>query len=479
MASPIVNSTNSSEASIVPDSVSDYLPESIFRAYDIRGIVNEQLSAEGVRLIGQAVGSEALAQGISTLMLAFDGRLSSPELSEALKAGISASGCNVVVLGLAPTPLLYFATHTTEFNSGVMLTASHNPANYNGLKIVFNRTCLADNQIANIRKRILDGQLMEGAGFVDTLDVSALYIETVSKNIQLAKPLRIVVDCGNAVPAVIAPELFQTLGCEVESLYCELDGSFPNHHPDPTVADNLEALAQAVKAKNADVGIAFDGDGDRLGIVTNKGNAIEADRLLMLLVQSIADQYQGECVVFDVKCSAKLPKLIADSGMKAVMHRSGHSFMKQKMNETNAPIGGEYAAHIFIKDRWFGFDDGIYTAARVLEVLSRSDHSSDKLFANFAPTISTPEIKVAIEEERKFHVMDRILDLADFQDANMLTFDGLRVEFEDGWGLVRASNTSPALLLRFEADSEQSLSQIKSRFKALIQSADNSLVLNL
>ncbi len=472
-------SISSAEAQIVPETSGEYLPESIFRAYDIRGIVNEQISAEGIRLIGQAVGSEALAQGINVLLLAYDGRLSSPELSEALKTGISSSGCNVIVLGLVPTPLLYFATHTTEYCSGVMLTASHNPANYNGLKIVFNKTCLADNQIASIRQRILNDELVDGAGTVSSLDVSALYIETVCKKIQLARPLRIVIDCGNAVPAVIAPKLFEALGCEVKSLYCELDGRFPNHHPDPTITDNLEALANTVKAEAADLGIAFDGDGDRLGIVTNMGNAIEADRLLMLLVQSIADRYQGESVVFDVKCSAKLPQLISDSGMKAVMHRSGHSFMKQKMNETNAPIGGEFAAHIFIKDRWFGFDDGIYTAARVLEILSLSDHSCEKLFASFAPTISTPEIKVAIEEEKKFGVMDRILELADFPDAKILTFDGLRVEFADGWGLVRASNTSPALLMRFEADSKQSLAQIQSRFKALIQAADNSLVLNL
>lgn len=479
MASLSETSANSSEASVVPKSIGKYLPESIFRAYDIRGIVDEQLSVEGVGLIGQAVGSEALAQGISTLLLAYDGRLSSPELSEALKTGIMNSGCNVVVIGLLPTPLLYFATHTTEYNSGVMLTASHNPANYNGLKIVFNKTCLADNQIANIRQRIINGELMEGAGTLNSLDVSALYIETICKSIQLAKPLRIVIDCGNAVPAVVAPKLFEALGCEVKSLYCELDGRFPNHHPDPTITDNLKALANTVEAEAADLGIAFDGDGDRLGVITNKGNAIEADRLLMLLVQSIADRYQGESVVFDVKCSAKLPQLISDSGMKAVMHRSGHSFMKQKMSEMNAPIGGEFAAHIFIQDRWYGFDDGIYTAARVLEILSLSDHSSEELFASFAPTISTPEIKVSIAEERKFSVMDRILELADFPDAKILSIDGLRVEFPDGWGLVRASNTSPALLLRFEADSEQGLSQIKSRFKALIQAADNSLVLNL
>ena len=382
------------------------------------------------------------------------------------------------MIGLVPTPLLYFATHTTDFNSGVMLTASHNPANYNGLKIVFNRTCLADNQIAAIRQRILDGRLSVGRGSVSELDVRDSYIEYVGNNITLAKPLRVVVDCGNAVPGEIAPRLFAALGCDVVALFCELDGNFPNHHPDPTIASNLAQLAEKVVSENADLGIAFDGDGDRVGIVTELGGCIDADKLLMLLVQSIADLYPGEAAVFDVKCSASLPKLISSLGMKPVMHRSGHSFMKQKMQETNAPLGGEFAAHIFIKDRWFGFDDGIYTAARVVEVLSQSDKTCSENFSAFEHTISTDEIKLTVDETEKFALMRKIADCADFDDAKLITLDGIRAEFEDGWGLVRASNTSPALLLRFEAQSEKSLQRIKDRFKALIGKADNSLVLN-
>lgn len=454
------------------------LPESIFRAYDIRGIYQDQLNIDSIRLIGQAVGSEALDQGIDSLLLAFDGRLSSSELSKALICGLANSGCNVVVLGLVPTPLLYFATHTTEFDSGVMLTASHNPANYNGLKIVFNKTCLADNQIAAVRQRILDGRLAEGNGTVSEMDIRDTYIQQLSNNVNLARPLKVVVDCGNAVPAVVAPRLFEALGCEVISLFCGLDGHFPNHHPDPTIVSNLEQLAKMVVAERADLGVAFDGDGDRLGIVTEQGTSVDADKLLMLLVQSMADRYPGEAVVFDVKCNVSLPELVSELGMQPIMHRSGHSFMKQKMQETNAPIGGEFAAHIFIKDRWFGFDDGIYTAARIAEVLSQSDKSCAEIFSAFQSTIGTAEIKLAVDEQKKFALMHKIEDLADFKDAKLITLDGVRAEFADGWGLVRASNTSPALLLRFEAQSEKSLERIKNRFKALISKADNSLVLN-
>ncbi len=454
------------------------VPAAVFRAYDIRGVAFEQLDEASVRLISQAIGSEARAQGISTLYVGFDGRLSSPILSSALIAGLQDAGCSVVSLGLIPTPLLYFATHTTEIQSGVMLTASHNPANYNGLKIVFNKDCLADDQIQNIRERIVNSDLTSGSGDLQQKEIAAQYIEDICKRIELAKPLKLVLDCGNAVPATMAPELFQRLGCEVISLYCEIDGNFPNHHPDPTISENLQDLANAVKDSKADLGIAFDGDGDRLGVVTNLGEEVNADKMLMLLTESLAQNYQDEAIVFDVKCSQSLQKLIVDSGMQAVMHRSGHSFMKQKMKETNAPLGGEYAAHIFLKDRWFGFDDGFYAAARIVEILSQRQQSSAEIFARFQVPFSTPELRLVVPEEQKFDLMQRILALADFPDAECITLDGLRVEFENGWGLVRASNTSPALLLRFEAETEEMLERIKSRFKALINAADNSIEFN-
>ena len=454
---------------------SELIPASIFRAYDIRGIADQQLTTQSVKRIGQAIGSEALDQDIATLLVGYDGRLSSPSLSIALIEGIRSSGCNVVSIGLVPTPLLYFATFTTDYTSGVMLTASHNPANYNGLKIVFNQTSLADNQIQTIRTRIENDQLRTGSGGFTELEVDRSYIDDVCSRIQLSRPLKIVIDCGNAVPGKIAPTLLQELGCNVHPIFCEIDGSFPNHHPDPTVPESLTVLASTVLEKNADIGIALDGDGDRVGIVTNRGNFVDADRLLMVLVQSILPNYSGRTVVFDVKCSSKLVTLVEQFGGSPVMHRSGHSFMKQKMQETNAILGGEFAAHIFIKDNWFGFDDGLYVAARLLKIISESATSSDEIFNQYVTGFSTPEIKVEVREERKFSLMDRLLELANFPAAKLITLDGLRVEYPDGWGLVRASNTSPALLLRFEADSEEKMIEIQTQFRSLILSADKNL----
>lgn len=451
------------------------IPACIFRAYDIRGIAEQQLTTQSVKRIGQAIGSEALDQNIASLLVGYDGRLSSPSLSIALIEGIQSSGCNVVSIGLVPTPLLYFATHTTDYSSGVMLTASHNPANYNGLKIVFNQTSLADNQIQTIRTRIENDQLRTGSGGFSELEVDRRYVDDICSRIKLNKPLKIVIDCGNAVPGKIAPTLFQELGCDVHPIFCEIDGSFPNHHPDPTVPENLTILASTVLEKKADIGIALDGDGDRVGLITNRGKFVDADRMLMLLVQSILPNYAGRTVVFDVKCSSKLGALVEKFGGHPVMHRSGHSFMKQKMQETDAILGGEFAAHIFIKDDWFGFDDGLYVAARLLKIISESWQSSDKIFEPFFTGVCTPEIKVEVPEERKFSLMDRLLELANFPTAKLITLDGLRVEYTDGWGLVRASNTSPALLLRFEADTQKRMNEIQEQFKALILSADKNL----
>jgi phosphomannomutase/phosphoglucomutase len=454
------------------------IPASIFRAYDIRGIVGTQLNNNSVKKIGQSIGSEALEQGINTLLVGYDGRLSSPDLSVSLIGGIRDSGCNVVSLGLVPTPLLYFATHTSKYSSGVMLTASHNPANYNGLKIVFNQTSLADNQIQTIRSRIEKNQLLSGQGGYEELEINANYIESVKSKIKLKRPLKVVVDCGNAVPGKIAPALFSALECDVEAIFCDLDGNFPNHHPDPTVPENLDLLAEAVLKKNADIGIALDGDGDRVGFISNQGAFINADQILMLLITSIMPNYPGRAVIFDVKCSNQLRDLISQYGGNPIMHKSGHSFMKQKMHETNAILGGEYAAHIFIQDDWFGFDDGLYVAARILQLLSESNESSHQLFTQFVTGISTAEIKLSISETQKFKTMERILELAAFPKANVITLDGLRVEYNDGWGLVRASNTSPALLLRFEADTEARLVEIQNEFKALIHNADKSIEIN-
>lgn len=451
------------------------IPASIFRAYDIRGIAEQQLTSNSVRRIGQAIGSEALEKSIDSLLVGYDGRLSSPTLSVALIEGIRASGCNVVSIGLVPTPLLYFATHTTGIDSGVMLTASHNPANYNGLKIVFNQTSLAQNQIQLIRSRIETDQFRTGEGSFEEITIDRAYVDYISNRIQLNKPLKVVVDCGNAVPGKIAPALFTALGCEVTPLFCDIDGNFPNHHPDPTLPGNMTALAAAVLEKNADVGIGLDGDGDRVGLITNQGKFVDADRIIMLLVQSIVPNYPGRAVVYDVKCSSKLGSLATELGATPVMHRSGHSFMKQKMHELDAILGGEFAAHIFIRDDWFGFDDGLYVAARLLQIIDASDLPADEIFDQFVTGICTSEIKIEVAEERKFPLMERLLELASFPSARIITIDGLRAEYVDGWGLLRASNTSPALLLRFEADTDQRLQEIQAEFRSLIRSADKNV----
>lgn len=454
------------------------LPASIFRAYDIRGIAGSELSSDNVRLIAKAIASEALSLGIDTLFVGFDGRVSSPELSPVLIEGIISTGCNVINLGLIPSPVLYYATHTHACGSGVMLTASHNPADYNGLKMVFKRECLAENQIQKIRTRAESEIFANGKGKCEHLDIKATYIDDIGSKINLAKPMRIVVDCGNAVPGVVAPDLFEKLGCEVFPLFCEVDGRFPNHHPDPTVSKNLTHLCQKVVETNADLGIAFDGDGDRVAVVTNRGEIISTDKLLMLLIKSIAPLYPKQAIIFDVKCSRAIAELATELGAVPIMHRSGHSLMKQKMIETGAPLGGEFAAHIFIKDRWYGFDDGLYVAARAVEILSELSHSASEEFKSIVTPLSTPEIKVEVDESAKFDLIESMKLIADFPSATIIDLDGLRIEFDYGWGLIRASNTSSALLLRFEAQTTAQIDDLKSQFKALIHCADKTLQLD-
>ncbi len=454
-------------------------PRAIFRAYDIRGVVEQQLNADNIRLIGQSIGSEALDAGISDLLVARDGRLSSPALSQALIAGLRNSGVNVVDLGMVPTPLMQFAAHTTALDSGVMLTASHNPAHYNGLKVIFRRAPLAERQIAAIRTRIKKQTLRRGHGSYETLEIRRRYVNEVQQRVRLLRPLKIVIDCGNAVAAGVAPDLFRVLGCDVIELFCEIDGGFPNHEPDPTRSENLAALQSAVINEKADLGLAIDGDGDRVGLVTDQGNIIPADRLLMLLIESIADQYPGATIVYDVKCSRELGNLIEKLGLQPAMHKSGHSLMRQKIEQTAAPLGGEFSAHIFFKDRWFGFDDGMYAGARILELLTRHAGSCDEKFRTFPQSFATEEIRLEVCEQDKFSLMEKILEAAQGMTGNKLLVDGLRLEFDDGWGLVRASNTSATLLFRFEAVTEQALQRIQSEFKALIQRADNSIELNI
>jgi len=461
------------------------IPAGIFRAYDIRGIADTELTPHNIGIIGRGIGQMALAQGINQLYLARDTRLSSPRLAQALRSGLLASGCHVIDLGTVPTPLLYFATHSTDCDSGVMLTASHNPGEYNGIKIVLRRTCLTPEQIQGLLHRCQslstepDPASTTIAGSCRNHDIVADYIETVRQNIQLQRPLRVVVDCGNAVPGLVAPALMQALGCEVTPLYCDPDGRFPNHHPDPTVSDNLSSLIEHIRLTGADLGIALDGDGDRVVVVSNSGVIIDTDRLLMFFVRDIVPRNKRKNVVFDVKCSKLLIDEIKQCGGIPIMSRSGHSFMKHRMQETNAAIGGEFSAHVFIRDRWYGYDDGLYVAARFMELLAASNGSVDDMLATLPVSVITPELRIPVAEAYKFALMERLLVLVRepgvLPNASINNLDGVRADFADGWGLVRASNTTPALLLRFEASSEQALAGIQQQFRELLARADRAL----
>lgn len=451
------------------------LPEAIFRAYDIRGIVGRDLNQINIELIGKSLATLALEVGETTLLFGADGRLSSPALRDALLRGVLSTGCNVIDLGTVPTPLLYFAAYTSEWSSGIMLTASHNPSDYNGIKIIRRRSCLTAEQIQQIRQRAGEGSFRNGHGQISSQDFISPYIERVRQGITLQRQLKVVVDCANAVPGLIAPALLNAIGCDVVPLYCELDGSFPNHHPDPTIATNLQDLIEAVGAHKADLGIALDGDGDRVVMVTNAGTIIDTDRLLMLLTKDIAPLYTNPSVVFDVKCSTLLIDVIKNCGGEPVMSRSGHSFMKQTMQETGAVVGAEFSAHVFIKDRWFGYDDGLYVAARFLELLGKQAESAEALYCALPLSVVTPELRIEVSDDNKFQLMDRILKQASFPQGTISILDGIRVDFADGWGLIRASNTTPALLLRFEATNRKSMRAIQTMFRDLLRQVDTML----
>lgn len=437
----------------------------IFRAYDIRGIVGQGLDAHSVRLIGQAVGSEALEAGQKALITGADARLSSPELSKALQEGILASGCNVIDLGVVPTPLVYFATHTLKSASGVMLTGSHNPRDYNGIKIVLNQRTLADNQITRLYERIVGNELAKGKGKRTTHDIVSAYRARITGDIHLQKRFKVALDCGNGVAGLVAPQLFRQLGCDVLELYCAPDGNFPNHHPDPTRAENLHDLQKLVYEKGADIGIAFDGDGDRLGLVTGDGNIIDADHMLLAFAMDILPENPGASIVYDVKSSHHLARVIAAFEGSGVLCKSGHSFVKRKLQETEALLGGEYSAHIFFKHRWYGFDDGMYAAARFLELMDKYQASAQELFERMPQSFSTPELFLPVAETDKFALVERLVQELRFEGASLNHLDGLRVDFPHGWGLVRASNTTPNLVLRFEADSAEGLASIQNSFR--------------
>lgn len=444
------------------------VPSSIFRAYDIRGIVGQTLTTDTAYWIGRAVGSESIANGEPGVVVGRDGRLSGPDMAQALIQGLLDCGCSVTDLGMVPTPVLYFATHVLEARSGVMVTGSHNPPDYNGFKIVIAGETLANERITALHTRIVNDDLSHGVGMLENVEMLDTYLEHIRNDIALAKPLRVVVDCGNGVGGVIGPRLLEALGCTVIPLYCEVDGTFPNHHPDPGKPENLVDLIARVKSEQADIGIAFDGDADRLGVVTNSGDIIYPDRLMMLFAKDVVSRNPGADVIFDVKCTRRLSALISGYGGRPIMWKTGHSLIKAKMKETGALLAGEMSGHIFFKERWFGFDDGIYSAARLLEIISLDSRNVDQVFSAFPVSHSTPEITVEVTDENKFAIIERLQREAKWGDASITTLDGVRTDYPKGWGLVRASNTTPMLVLRFEGDSPEDLAQIQAVFREQI-----------
>ena len=441
------------------------LPPEIFKAYDIRGIVGKTLTPPLVIAIGRAIGSEGRARGVREIAIGRDGRLSGPELAAALAEGIQAAGVDVVDVGRVATPMLYFAAHHLGTLSGVMVTGSHNPPDYNGLKIMLAGDTLAGDAIQGLRQRIERGDVASGAGNYRTADIAADYAARIAGDVKLARPMKIAVDCGNGIAGAFAPELYRRLGCEVTELFCEVDGNFPNHHPDPSVPENLADLIATLKRGDTEIGLAFDGDGDRLGVVTRDGQIIYPDRQLMLFAADVLSRNPGAQVIYDVKSTRNLKPWIESHGGRPLLCKTGHSFIKAKLRETGALLAGEMSGHVFFKERWYGFDDGLYAGARLLEILSRGADPSAALNA-LPDALSTPELQIKLKEGENFTLIERLQREARFDGASeIITIDGVRVEYTDGFGLARPSNTTPVVVLRFEADNQAALTRIQENFR--------------
>ena len=441
----------------------------IFKAYDIRGIVDTTLTPDAVRAIGHALGSEARARQQQAIAIGRDGRLSGPALAGALADGIRAAGVDVIDIGCVPTPVTYFAAFELGCQSCVSVTGSHNPPDYNGLKMVLGGQTLHGEQIQALRQRIIDSNLVHGAGALHQADVRNAYLDRIVGDIRLARPLHIVVDCGNGVAGELAPELFRRLGCTVEELFCDIDGTFPNHHPDPSRPENLADVIAALRNGDAELGLAFDGDGDRLGVVTKDGQIIYPDRQLMLFAADVLTRVPGGEIIYDVKCTRQLAPWIRARGGKATMWNTGHALVKAKLKETGAPLAGEMSGHMFFKERWYGFDDGLYSGARLLEILAREADPSATLNA-LPNALSTPELNIKMAEGEPFELVRRLKEQARFDGAQeTITLDGMRVEYADGFGLARPSNTTPVVVLRFEADDEAALARIQQDFRHALE----------
>ena len=453
------------------------ISEDIFRAYDIRGVVENALTPDAVQQIGQAFATEALSQGQKTVVIGRDGRLSSPELAQRLSQGLRAGGCDVIDIGMVPTPVLYYATHKLKTDTGIMVTGSHNPPQYNGLKMLIDGNTLYGDSIKALYQMIIEGRVNSGEGTHTEQDVVPDYLDTIVNDINLKKPLNIAVDCGNGVAGVLATELFTRLGCNVTELFCDVDGNFPNHHPDPSKPENLIDMQNVMKENALDIGLAFDGDGDRVGILDDKQNILWADRQMMLYAADVLKRKPGALIIYDIKSTSNLESVIKNLGGEPLMWKTGHSFIKAKMKETGAELAGEMSGHIFFKERWFGFDDGLYSAARMLEIVSQHDETSSTIFNALPDSFNTPELQIDFAEGEHYKFMEKFIEQASFENANTVTIDGIRVNFANGWGLVRPSNTTPCLVLRFEANDEKTLSDIQNIFRQQLLAVDSTLSL--
>ena len=451
------------------------LSPSIFKAYDIRGIIDQTLNADVARLIGQAFGTEMRAIGEDVIVIGRDGRLSGPELIEALTEGLLSTGVDVIDLGMVATPMVYFAANHVlngrSPKSGIMITGSHNPPNYNGFKMVLGTAAIYGEKIQELHKRIEAKQFASGQGTRSTFDIFPMYLNYIVGDIKIARPMKIAVDCGNGVGGAFAGKLFRALGCEVQELFCEVDGHFPNHHPDPAHIENLQDLIKNLQTTDNELGLAFDGDADRLGVVTKDGQVIFPDRQMMLFAKDVLSRNPGGQIIYDVKCTRNLATFVKAHGGEPIMWKTGHSLVKAKLKETGAPLAGEMSGHIFFKDRWFGFDDGLYTGARLLEILSKEANPSDTL--NQLPNaICTPELQLPCAEGEPFTILDHMKANAQFATASSInTIDGVRVEYADGFGLARPSNTTPVVVMRFEADSDAAIARIQAEFKTALLAA--------
>ncbi|GAB3546976.1 phosphomannomutase/phosphoglucomutase [Noviherbaspirillum agri] len=444
------------------------LSPSIFKAYDIRGIVGKTLDIGIARQIGQAFGTAVRLKEETTVIIGRDGRLSGPDLSQALASGLRRAGVNVIDLGVVATPMLYFATQVLDAPSGIMVTGSHNPPDYNGFKMVLAGEAIYGDAIQALYQTIVKGDFAQGNGDYRTHDIRDAYLQRIVGDVKLARPMKIAVDCGNGVAGAVAGDLYRALGCEVKELFCDVDGNFPNHHPDPAHPENLQDLIRCLKETDAEIGLAFDGDGDRLGVVTKDGQIIYPDRQLMLFAADVLTRHAGKQILYDVKCTRHVASWVKQHGGQPLMWKTGHSLVKAKMRETGAPLGGEMSGHIFFKDRWYGFDDGLYAGARLLELLSRVADPSATLNA-LPQSVSTPELQLKLEEGENFALIAKLQQEAKFPDAQqVVTIDGVRVEYADGFGLARSSNTTPVVVMRFEAESADALQRIQADLKRAI-----------